>query len=348
MKKRVGVMLSGGIDSSVSAFLLLKQGYEVIGITAKLLNEENYTPEINAKIVADFLKIEHHTLDLTKEFNEEIIEYFKHSYEIGDTPNPCCMCNKKIKWGKLLDYAIFKLKCDFIATGHYAKIKNENGIFKLYPAKDLKKDQLYFLYGLTQEQLSKTIFPLSDLTKDEVRNIAKENELPTKSAKESQDICFIQRPMTTGEFISNCFEEKKGDIKLFSDGKKLGEHTGYYRFTLGQRKGLNVAYTEPLYVREIDTDTNTVYLAPKPETMITEIKVSNLNFFETPKEKSFRAKVKIRYNMPLREANITLDDNNESAKITLDEPALIQSKGQIAVVYDLIDGHIILGGTISG
>ena len=348
MAKRVGVMLSGGVDSSVSAFLLLQQGYEVIGLTAKLLEQENYTPQINAKTVADFLGIEHYTLDLTKEFEKEVIDYFKHSYEIGDTPNPCCMCNKKIKWGRLLDYAINTLNCDFIATGHYAKIKNEGGRYKLYPAKDIKKDQLYFLYGLTQEQLSKTVFPLSDLTKDEVREIALKNNLPTKSAKESQDICFIQRPMTTGEFISNCFEEKKGDIKLFPSGKKLGEHSGFYRFTLGQRKGLNVPYTEPLYVREIDTDTNTVYLAPKSETMINEISVSNLNFFETPKETSFRAKVKIRYNMPLREAEVSIDENKECAKITLDEPALIQSKGQIAVVYDLIDGHIILGGTIFG
>ncbi|MBR6162386.1 tRNA 2-thiouridine(34) synthase MnmA [bacterium] len=346
MKKRVAVMLSGGVDSSVSAFLLLKEGYEVIGLTAKLLNQDNYTPQINAKAVADFLNIEHYTLDLTKEFEEEVIKYFLHSYETGDTPNPCCKCNRKIKWGKLLDYAVNELHCDFIATGHYATIKEEGGRYKLYPAKDIKKDQLYFLYGLSQEQLSRTIFPLSGLTKEEVKEIAKNNELPTKSAKESQDICFIQRPMTTGEFISDHFEEKQGDIRLYPSNKKVGEHSGFYRFTLGQRKGLNVAYTEPLYVREIDTETNTVYLAPKSETMINEINISNINFFETPKETTFRAKVKIRYNMPLREADITL--NGDSAKITLDEPALIQSKGQIAVVYDLIDGHIILGGTIFG
>lgn len=347
MKKRVAVMLSGGVDSSVSAFLLLKEGYEVIGLTAKLLNEENYTPQINAKTVADFLGIEHYTLDLTKEFEKEVIEYFLHSYEIGDTPNPCCKCNRKIKWGKLLDYALSQLNCDYIATGHYASIREEGGRYKLFPAKDTKKDQLYFLYALTQEQLSKTIFPLSNLTKDEVREIAIKNELPTKSAKESQDICFIQRPITTGEYISKCFETRKGDIKLFPSGQKLGEHTGFYRFTLGQRKGLNVAWTEPLYVREIDIKTNTVYLAPKSETMINEIIISDINFFDEIKEKRFRGKVKIRYNMPLRSAEITISDDMHSAKITLDEPALIQSKGQIGVVYDLIDGHIILGGTIS-
>ena len=344
MNKKVAVMLSGGIDSSVSAFLLQKQGYNVIGLTAKLLNQDNYTPEINAKVVADFLGIEHYTLDLTKEFEQDVINYFKHSYEIGETPNPCCVCNRKIKWGKLLDYAINTLNCDYIATGHYATIKNINGHFKLYPAKDIRKDQLYFLYALTQEQLSKTIFPLSDLTKDEIREIASSNNLPTKSAKESQDICFIQKPLTTGEFISNCFEEKKGDIKLFPSGKKLGEHNGYYRFTLGQRKGLKVAYTEPLYVKDIDVETNSVYLAVKKDTMINKIRVSQINFFDEIGETEFRAKVKIRYNMPEKEAQISVQSG--FAEIILDEPVLIQSKGQIAVVYDLIDGHIILGGTI--
>jgi len=344
MKKKVAVMLSGGIDSSVSAFLLQKQGCEVVGLTAKLLNQDNYTPEINAKVVADFLGIEHFTLDLTKEFEQDVINYFKHSYEIGETPNPCCVCNRKIKWGRLLDYAINTLNCDYIATGHYATIKNIDGHFKLYPAKDIKKDQLYFLYALSQEQLSKTIFPLSDLTKDEVREIAVSNNLPTKSAKESQDICFIQKPLTTGEFISDCFEEKKGDIRLFPSGKKLGEHNGFYRFTLGQRKGLKVAYTEPLYVKDIDVETNTVYLAVKSDTMINKIRVSDINFFDDISEREFRAKVKIRYNMPQKDAQISL--HQDFAEIILDEPVLIQSKGQIAVVYDLIDGHIILGGTI--
>ena len=296
MKKKVAVMLSGGIDSSVAAYLLLQQGYDVVGLTAKLLNQENYIPQINAKTVADFLGIEHYTLDLTKEFEDEVIKYFKHSYEIGETPNPCCVCNRKIKWGKLLDYALKILECDYIATGHYAKIKEDKGFFKLYPSKDIKKDQLYFLYGLSQVQLSKTIFPLSDLTNDEVRKIASKNNLPTKSAKESQDICFIQKPLTTGEYISNCFEEKKGDIKLYSSGKKLGEHQGFYRFTLGQRKGLKVAYTEPLYVKDIDVENNTVYLATKEETMIDIIKIADLNIFEDIKEGEFRAKVKIRYN----------------------------------------------------
>ncbi len=345
MNKKVAVMLSGGIDSSVAAYLLLQQGYEVVGLTAKLLNQDNYIPQINAKTVADFLGIEHYTLDLTKEFKDEVIKYFIHSYEIGETPNPCCVCNRKIKWGKLLDYAVETLNCDYIATGHYAKIKEENGFFKLYPSKDIKKDQLYFLYALNQKQLSKTIFPLSDLTKDEVREIASKNNLPTKSAKESQDICFIQKPLTAGEYISKCFEENKGDIKLFSSGKKLGEHSGFYRFTLGQRKGLKVAYSEPLYVKDIDVKNNTVYLAAKEETMINSIKISDINFVDDVKNSEFRAKVKIRYNMPLKNATIKLHD--DYAEILLDENVLIQSKGQIGVVYDLVDGHIILGGTIS-
>lgn len=344
MNKKVAVMLSGGIDSSVAAYLLLQQGYEVVGLTAKLLNQDNYTPQINAKTVADFLGIEHYTLDLTKEFEEDVIKYFKHSYEIGETPNPCCVCNRKIKWGKLLDYAVEVLNCDCIATGHYAKIKEANGVFKLYPSKDIKKDQLYFLCGLSQKQLSKTVFPLSDLTKDEVREIASKNNLPTKSAKESQDICFIQKPLTTGEYISNCFEEKKGDIKLYPTGEKLGEHQGFYRFTLGQRKGLKVAYSEPLYVKDIDVETNTVYLATKEETMIDTIKISDLNIFDEIKESEFRAKVKIRYNMAEKPAAIKLHEGY--AEILLDEKVLIQSKGQIGVVYDLVDGHIILGGTI--
>ena len=178
MRKKVAVLLSGGVDSSVTAFLLKQQGYEVIAVTGKMFcSSEAQQVVENAKNVADALGIEHFVYDASEEFKTQIIDYFENSYKNGETPNPCIMCNKKIKWGKIFDYAINKLGADYIATGHYADIKEKDGIFYLYPAKDEKKDQLYYLFELNQEQLSRTVFPLCNLEKSEIRKIAQENLL---------------------------------------------------------------------------------------------------------------------------------------------------------------------------
>lgn len=342
--KKVAVALSGGVDSSVCALLLIQNGYEVIGITGKMVDDDNFeTVCKNAKAVADKLGIKHYVLDLSEEFKENIIDYFLNSYKNGETPNPCIVCNKTIKWGKIFDYAINELKCDYIATGHYANIKEKNGQFLLYPAKDIKKDQLYYLFELNQEQLSKTIFPLYGLEKNEIRKIAKENDLPSKSSKESQDICFIKKPYTTKKFLLEHIKPKTGDFILNKTGEKIGSHEGFFQYTTGQRKGIGIAYTEPLYVLGVNSEKNQVYCGTKDELLSDKLKLDNFNLHD----KTFtggRALVKIRYNMPAVEAEIEFSKNN--INISFIEPVSGITKGQACVAYNIKDGHLTGGGWI--
>ena len=210
-RKKAVVALSGGVDSSVTALLLQKQGYEVEGITGKMTDTS--ASDIvckNAKRVADKLGIKHHVLDVSEGFKKKVIDYFENSYAIGETPNPCIVCNECFKWGEIFDFAINNLGADVFATGHYAEIRKVDDLYKLYPAKDEHKDQLYFLYRLGQRELSKTLFPLPSYTKSEVRQMAFDYDLPPKSSKESQDICFIQKPMTTKKFLTDKFGVRKG------------------------------------------------------------------------------------------------------------------------------------------
>lgn len=342
-RKKVAVLLSGGVDSSVCAFLLKQQGYDVVGLTGKMFNSECADIIVeNAIAVAQALNIEHYVLDVSEQFNKNVIEYFENSYKQGQTPNPCIMCNKTIKWGKIFDFAINELKVDYIATGHYASILEENGIFKLLPAKDEKKDQLYYLFELNQKQLSKTIFPLSGLEKTEIRKIAQENNLPSKSSKESQDICFIQKPMTTKKYLLDKFEEKTGDFILKSSGKKMGKHNGAWQFTIGQRKGIGIAYQEPLYVIGTDMEKNIVYVDVKEKLYSNSLEISNINFQSGMIQEKFEAQIKVRYNMPKENAQIT--KINDKFVVNFENPISAVTKGQALVIYDNIDGHLIGGG----
>lgn len=342
--KTAVVALSGGLDSSVCVFLLKAQGYKVIGLTGKMVNACSADVVVqNAKAVADMLGIEHIVLDVTEEFDEKVIEYFKNSYKIGQTPNPCIVCNKFIKWGKLFDYAMNELGADIFVTGHYAKIVEQGGIYKLYPAKDVKKDQLYFLFELSQAQLAKTMFPLSDYVKDEIKQMAIDNNLPSKSSKESQDICFIQKPMTTKKFLIEEFAPQKGDFIEISTGKKLGEHQGFYQFTIGQRRGIGIAAEKPLYVVGLEPKTNTVYVGFEEETQQNSLIISEVNLHE--KALPSKALVKIRYNMQAQMASVELLPDIQ-VKITFDEPINSITKGQAGVIYDPVDGHLIAGGWI--
>lgn len=344
--KKVAVAMSGGVDSSVVALLLQQQGYDVIGITGKMVNTvaADMVCE-NAKKVADKLGIEHYVYDVTLKFDKEIINYFEKSYAVGLTPNPCIMCNQFVKFGELLNYAVENLGADFYATGHYAKLINDNGIYKLFPAKDAFKDQLYFLYRLNQKQLSRMLFPLADFEKNTVKQLAVDFDLPPKSSKESQDICFIEKPNTTKKYLINKFGDKKGDFIDIKDGKKWGEHSGTYQYTIGQRKGIGIAAPYPLYVIDIDAEKNIVYVGREEDNYDNKLTISDLNFIYPLEEQEFDALVKIRYNMQAQKAHINV--NNNCAKIQFETPVNSITKGQAGVMYDLNDGHLIGGGWVN-
>ncbi len=345
MNKKIAVALSGGVDSSVAALLLKRQGFDVIGITAKTTNSpEAENIILNARNVASKLQIPFYEFNATKIFEEKVIRYFEEAYKIGETPNPCIMCNKYMKWGALFDFAIDELGADYMATGHYADIKELDGIFKLYPASDEHKDQLYFLFMLNQKQLQKTLFPLSSYTKIQVRQLAEENNLPSKSSKESQDICFIQAPVTTKKYLNNILSPQEGKFIEKSTGKVLGKHTGFWQYTIGQRKGIGLAAPEALYVTDIDAKSNTVYVGYKKDLFSSSLILNNMNWTYPPEALRFKANIKVRYNMKSAPAKIIINTNEIIIKF--DTPISAIAKGQACVLYDITDGHLIGGGFI--
>lgn len=344
-QKTVVVAMSGGVDSSVTALLLQQQGYKVIGLTGKMTDTTSANTVVqNAKRVADMLGIELIVFNTIDRFQEKVIDYFVNSYKLGKTPNPCIMCNQYVKWGILFDYATEILDADYFATGHYADIRNIDGFYKLYPAKDEHKDQLYFLYRLNQKHLSKTLFPLYHYEKAQVKQIAKDFNLPPKDSKESQDICFIQKPVTTKSFLIDKFGVKKGDFIDILTGKKWGEHEGAYRYTIGQRKGIGIAAPYPLYVIDIDAQKNIVYLGREDDNYRKTLKLVDLNWSYPIQKREFDAWVKIRYNMPHQKAHVSVFD--DFVDIEFFEPVNSVTNGQSCVIYDLNDKHLIGGGFI--
>ncbi len=344
-QKTVVVAMSGGVDSSVTALLLQQQGYKVIGLTGKMTDTTSANTVVqNAKRVADMLGIELIVFNTIDRFQEKVIDYFVNSYKLGKTPNPCIMCNQYVKWGILFDYATEILDADYFATGHYADIRNIDGFYKLYPAKDEHKDQLYFLYRLNQKHLSKTLFPLYHYEKAQVKQIAKDFNLPPKDSKESQDICFIQKPVTTKSFLIDKFGVIKGDFIDILTGKKWGEHEGAYRYTIGQRKGIGIAAPYPLYVIDIDAQKNIVYLGREDDNYRKTLKVVDLNWSYPIQKREFDAWVKIRYNMPHQKAHVSVFD--DFVDIEFFEPVNSVTNGQSCVIYDLNDKHLIGGGFI--
>ena len=226
----------------------------------------------------------------------------------------------------------------------YRAIKNEGGVFKLYPASDEHKDQLYFLFTLTQEQLSKTLFPLSSYKKNEVKELAEKYDLPPKSAKESQDICFIKAPMTTKKYLNNLFVAKEGIFKEKSTGKILGKHDGFWQYTIGQRKGIGIAAPEPLYVVEINSADNVVYVGGQEELFVKNLELRDISFSYLNEKSDFDAMVKIRYNMQAIKANVKKE--NDIWQIEFAEPVSAVTKGQACVFYDIYDGHLLGGSFI--
>lgn len=327
--------MSGGVDSSATAIMLKNDGYDVFGLTMNLLGSLNGIKD--AKIVADKIGIEHHFVDLQKEFEQYVIQYFKQSYLMGETPSPCIMCNKHIKLGLLVEHAR-KLGANQIVTGHYAKIiETSNGV-ELHQAEDLKRDQSYFLFGISKENLQMLRLPLAEFSKAQTREIVKNAGLEIFSKPDSQDICFV----SNGKY-SQLFEKTTEGNIVDTNGQILGQHHGIINYTIGQRKGLGIGgNTEPLYVVDINATTNDVLLGPKNQLMKSELMLRDINLLVDDLPKKIVCKVKLRSTQPLVDAEVEFLSDNY-AKIRLTNPCFSIAKGQGCCLYDKTK---VLGGGI--
>lgn len=342
MKKRIAVAMSGGVDSSVAAALLQKQGYEVFGVTMRVWKNTQDLAVRDAQVIAKRLNIPHHVLDLREVFEKQVINYFTNEYLLGRTPNPCVECNRHIKFGELLKWAK-SMGADYIATGHYAKVVQEGNRYLLKKSQSTNKDQTYPLYHLTQKQLASIIFPLADYDKSEVRKIAKDFNLEVADKAESQDICFI----TNHDYVS--FIEEQTGIKMkpgnFIDqsGNILGQHKGFHRYTIGQRKGLGIATGKPIFVTRIDAEKNEIVLGDEEDILSKSLVAINLNFIPIDKlTEKIEVTTKIRYGSKEVAAEIFPQENDE-VKVVFKSPQKAVTAGQSVVFYQ---NDLVLGGGI--
>jgi tRNA-specific 2-thiouridylase len=348
-KERVAVLMSGGVDSSTTALLLQRQGYDVVGVTGWLIKSGSRccdTGMIDAARVCEQIGIEHHAVDLRELFKREVMDQFHESYARARTPLPCSLCNTVIKWGALLNYGKKLLNARYIATGHYARVIQTDDGPRLGRALDDKKDQSYVLWGITMEQLRSTLLPLGDYTKDQIREIANDGGLVTANRPDSQDLCFIPKGTTTQQYLANFIVEAPGPIIHTVTGEVLGEHTGTHNYTIGQRRGIGIAASEPLYVTSVDPEMRVVYVGPKEALLRTELTASDANWIvpEAPTE-PFEALAKIRYNSKAVPAMvIPLPDRRVQVKFSEPQPAI--TPGQVLGVFDPSDTFILGGGWI--
>lgn len=344
MKKKALIAMSGGVDSSVAAYLMQQSGFDCGGAIMRLWEETAGNAVADAKLVAERMNMEFHVLDAALAFRKCVVEEFIRSYEEGLTPNPCVQCNRHMKFSYFLDKAL-DLGYDDIATGHYATIRQdaESGRYLLCKAKDAAKDQSYFLACLNQHQLSHTHFPLGELTKEEARKIAEEQGFITARKKDSQDICFVP----DGDYVSfmkryTGKEYPAGDY-LDLNGKVVGKHCGAVSYTLGQRKGLGIALGAPVYVCSKDMQANTVTVGPESALFATTLLANDWNWFpfETLTE-PIRVMAKARYRHTPQPATVYPEENGV-AKVVFDTPQRAMTPGQTVALYD---GDIVVGGGI--
>ena len=332
--KRVLIGMSGGVDSSVAAYLLKKEGYEVVGLTMSLFPKENDTSIIDAKQVCQKLNIEHYIVDYTKEFSNKVIKNFIENYQNAKTPNPCIECNKYFKFGLMWQKAQ-ELNCDYIATGHYAAIK-DNKLCRI----DSPKDQSYFLYKIDKSILPHILFPLNKyINKDEIRKIAEDNNLTNYNKKDSQDICFIENN-DYSSFLEQNLDNLPNKGDFIYHGKVIGQHKGLIYYTIGQRKGLGISYLHPLYVISLNKENNQVILGDEEELYTKIVNITDINILVD--KLPSKAQAKIRYKSKLTSCNIEIIDNN-NLRIIFDKPVKSVTPGQSLVLYD---NDIVLGGGI--
>ena len=349
---KVVVAMSGGVDSSVVAALMKEEGYNVTGITLKLYDDSKQSKEgrqccagqdiMDAKRVSDKININHEILYYQKRFKSEVINSFIDSYAAGETPIPCVQCNQTVKFRDLFKYAK-ELKADALITGHYvARIKKE-GQASMYRAKDHNRDQSYFLFSTTQEQLDFLRFPLGEIDKSETRSIAKKLNLNVADKPDSQDICFVPNgdySSVIKKFRPESF--KKGKI-IDVNGNQIGEHEGIVNYTIGQRKGIKISSSKPLYVVNINADNNTVIVGSKENLEIKEIKLRKLNILASRKEFEKIINIKVRSTGRLLKAKINFMNNHAKVEILEKETGI--SPGQACVFYSKDEvGDKVLGG----
>lgn len=354
-KKKVVVGMSGGVDSSVAAYLLKEQGYDVIGVTMQIWqDEDNDVQEENggccglsavedARRVAGELGIPYYVMNFKQEFKKNVIDYFIEEYLSGRTPNPCIACNRYVKWESLLQRSI-EIGADYIATGHYAKIEQlPGGRYSLRMSDAAGKDQTYALYNLTQYQLSHTLMPVGYYEKDEIREMAQKIGLPVAHKKDSQEICFVPDKDYAGFIEENTDKKIEEGNYVLADGRVIGRHKGITHYTIGQRKGLNLSMGHPVFVTEIRPDTNEVVIGENEDLFLRELVCDRINFMSiSDLEGEMPVMAKIRYNHKGAPAVIRRE-GPDRIRVIFEEPQRAVTPGQAVVFYD---GEYVAGGGI--